>query len=328
MHRDPYPPVTEPRNDPNPDQSLDRRGVLRCMAWAGTGLLWSAGSGIPASKQLMADPPPQDVARPKVLDFVQISDTHIGFHKPPNGDVVGTLRETIRRINALPFVPEFLIHTGDLTHLAEAEQFDTLQQTLAECRVKQVFFVPGEHDVLNDDGALYRQRMAKDTLGAGWFSFDHTGVHFVGLVNVQGVNEGGLGVLGKEQLEWFAKDLAGRSAETPIVVFAHVPLWSLFPDWGWTTGDGAAAMAQLARFGSVTILNGHVHQVLQKVEGNATFHTARSTAFPQPAPGAAPKPGPMPVAADTLRSFLGLRTVTYVERHPRLAVVDTDLASS
>jgi len=314
---------------PAPDRRLDRRGLMRCMAWAGTGLLWSAGSGVLSSRALAQGPSAAPAgAAPKTLDFVQISDTHIGFKKAPNGDVVGTLRETIRRINELPFVPEFLIHTGDLTHLAEAEQFDTLQQTLAECRVKQVFFVPGEHDVLNDNGALYRERMAKNTLGAGWFSFDQKGVHFVGLVNVQGINEGGLGVLGREQLDWLAKDIGGLSAETPLVVFAHVPLWSVFPGWGWATDDGAAALALLKRFASVTVLNGHIHQVLQKVEGNVAFHTARSTAFPQPAPGTASKPGPMAVEAERLRSFLGLRTVTYVERHPTLAVVDLDLGRS
>ena len=311
---------------PAPDRRLDRRGLMRCMAWAGTGLLWSAGSGVLSSRALAQGPSAAPAgAAPKTLDFVQISDTHIGFKKAPNGDVVGTLRETIRRINELPFVPEFLIHTGDLTHLAEAEQFDTLQQTLAECRVKQVFFVPGEHDVLNDNGALYRERMAKNTLGAGWFSFDQKGVHFVGLVNVQGINEGGLGVLGREQLDWLAKDIGGLSAETPLVVFAHVPLWSVFPGWGWATDDGAAALALLKRFASVTVLNGHIHQVLQKVEGNVAFHTARSTAFPQPAPGSAPSPGPMKVADDKLRSLLGVASVTFKRGDQRLAVIDTPL---
>ena len=305
---------------------------MRCMAWAGTGLLWTAASGVLSSKALAQNPAPRPPAGggggtgAKTLDFVQISDSHIGFKKAPNTDPVGTLRETIRRINELPFAPQFVIHTGDLTHLAEAEQFDLLQQTLAECNVKQFFFVPGEHDVLNDNGALYRERMGKGSLGAGWFSFDQQGVHFAGLVNVQGINEGGLGVLGREQLDWLAKDLGALRADTPVVVFAHVPLWSAFPGWGWATDDGAAALALLKRFGSVTVLNGHVHQVLQKVEGNVAFHTARSTAFPQPAPGTAPKPGPMAVEAAKLRSFLGLRTVTYVERHPTLAVVDHDLA--
>jgi len=313
---------------PAPDRRLDRRGLMRCMAWAGTGLLWSAGSGVLSSRALAQGPSAAPAgAAPKTLDFVQISDTHIGFKKAPNGDVVGTLRETIRRINELPFVPEFLIHTGDLTHLAEAEQFDTLQQTLAECRVKQVFFVPGEHDVLNDNGALYRERMAKNTLGAGWFSFDQKGVHFVGLVNVQGINEGGLGVLGREQLDWLAKDIGGLSAETPLVVFAHVPLWSVFPGWGWATDDGAAALALLKRFASVTVLNGHIHQVLQKVEGNVAFHTARSTAFPQPAPGTAPSPGPLRVPADRLHSMLGITDARFVRGHDRIALIDSTLTA-
>ena len=219
-----------------------------------------------------------------------------------------------------------ILHTGDLTHLAEAEEFDALEQMLKDCRVKNTFYVPGEHDILSDNGALYRSHFGKGTLGQGWYSFDQRGVHFVGLVNVQGVTEGGLGVLGAEQLAWLAKDLAPLSASTPLVVFAHVPLWMVYPKWGWGTDDGTQALALMKRFGSVTVLNGHIHQALQKVEGNITFHTARSTAFPQPEPGKAAKPGPMKVDAPVLRSYLGLTSVAYVENHPTLAIVDSTLS--
>jgi len=314
-------------HDDNPD-GLDRRGFLKCMAWAGTGVLWTLNGGILTSRALgqTADGPAAASAA-GTLNFVQISDSHIGFSKPANKDVAATFREAVARINALPVAPEFLIHTGDLTHLAEDEEFDGLQQMLKDCRTQQVFYVPGEHDVLNDNGAAYRARFGQGTFGQGWYSFNQKGVHFIGLVNVNGVTEGGLGVMGDEQLAWLAKDLAPLSAETPVVVFAHVPLWMVYPKWGWGTDDGAKALALLKRFGSVTVLNGHIHQVVQKIEGNITFHTARSTAFPQAVGGMAPKPGPMLVDAPKLRSFLGLTSVSYVESHPTLAIVDSTLAS-
>lgn len=316
-------------HDHNTD-GIDRRGFLKCMAWAGTGVLWTLNAGVLTSRALGQTPTDSlaTAAPAGTLNFVQISDSHIGFNKAANPDVTGTFRETISRINALPIAPEFIFHTGDLTHLAEAEEFDALDQMMKGCRTKQVFYVPGEHDILNDDGAQYRQRFGKGTRGAGWFSFDQKGVHFVGLVNVAGVSEGGLGVLGVEQLDWLAKDLAPLSAETPVVVFAHVPLWLVYPKWGWGTDDGAKALALLKRFGSVTVLNGHIHQVVQKVEGNITFHTARSTAFPQPVAGSAAHAGPMVVDAPKLRSFLGLTSVQYVESHPTLAIVDSTLAST
>jgi 3',5'-cyclic AMP phosphodiesterase CpdA len=308
------------------EDSIDRRGFLSCMAWAGTGALFSVSGGLLGSRMLAATPGTIVSAVPASFRFVQISDSHIGFHKPANPDVGATFRETIARINALPEAPDFLLHTGDLTQLSEASEFDDLQEMLKDCKTKQVFFVPGEHDVLSDNGAQYRQRFGKDTQGSGWFSFDQKGVHFIGLVNVAMVKEGGLGILGADQLEWLKKDLAGLSKSTPIVVFAHIPLWAIYPQWGWGTDDSAQALALLKPFGSVTVLNGHIHQTMQKVEGNITFHTARSTAFPQPEPGTAPKPGPMTVPAEKLRSYLGLTSVNYVETSHSLAVIDSTLA--
>ncbi len=218
-----------------------------------------------------------------------------------------------------------LVHTGDLTHLSETAEFDTMAELLKECRTKDVFCVPGEHDIMNDNGAQYRARFGKKSQGAGWYSFDSKGVHFIGLVNVANIKEGGLGILGAEQLAWIEKDVAGLSSSTPIVVFAHIPLWAVYPQWGWGTDDAAQALGFMKRFGSVTVLNGHIHQAMQKVEGNVTFHTARSTAFPQPAPGSAPKAGAMVVPAEKLRSVLGLNSVQYVESGHTLAVVDVPL---
>jgi 3',5'-cyclic AMP phosphodiesterase CpdA len=303
---------------------IDRRGFLECMAWVGTGLAWSALGGVFSSRALG-----QQLAGHSNADFTfaQISDSHIGFSHAPNKDVVGTLERAIACINALPTRPDFLIHTGDITHLSKPEEFDTCSQVLKTAKTGEVFYVPGEHDVFTDDGKLYLARYGKGTQGTGWRSFDHRGVHFIGLVNVANLKPGGLGTLGKDQLDWLKKDVAGLRESTPVVVFAHVPLWTVYPKWGWGTEDGAQALSLLKRFGSVTVLNGHIHQTLQKVEGNVTFHTACSTAFPQPEPGKAASPGPIKnVPADKLRSVLGITSVAYVERKHSLAIIDSSLA--
>jgi len=301
---------------------IDRRGFLRCMGWAGTATVWSVCGGVLTSRVLGDEP----AAAAGTLNFVQISDSHIGFNKAANKDVTATFQEAVRRINALPDAPEFILHTGDLSHLAQADEFDTVEQVLKGSKAQQTFYVPGEHDILSDNGAQYLARFGKGTMGHGWYSFDHKGVHFIGLVNVFGKSEQSLGILGGDQLDWLKKDLAPLGSSTPIVVFAHVPLWEVYPKWGWGTTDGAQALGMLKRFGSVTILNGHIHQITQKVEGAMTFHTARSTAFPQPAPGTAPKAGPMVVPADHLRQMLGLTSVRYVETDSHLAIVDSNLA--
>ena len=259
------------------------------------------------------------------LHFVQISDSHMGFNKPANPDVSGTLQIAVEKIKAAPVAPEFLLHTGDISHLSKPEEFDKVDQIL-RATGKETFFVPGEHDVLNDDGQQYHERYGKGSVGAGWRSFDKKGVHFVGLVNVMNLKAGGLGTLGAKQLEWLKNDLRDRSKSTPIVVYAHIPLWSVYPEWGWGTDDATQALEYLKGFGSVTVLNGHIHQVLQKVEGNVTFHTAASTAFPQPAPGSADSPGPMKVPAEQLRKVLGITDVQFVRGRDALAVVDSNLA--
>jgi 3',5'-cyclic-AMP phosphodiesterase len=303
---------------------IDRRGFLECMTWAGTGVLWSLAGGLPQamglSKALAADTPT------KPFTFLQISDSHVGFDKPANPDALGTLREAIARIQALPVKPDFMIHTGDISHLSKDTEFDNADQLIKEAGMP-VFYVPGEHDLLDDgQGKAYLDRYGKGSRGAGWYSFDHNGVHYVALVNVVNLKAGGLGNLGSDQLEWLESDVAGLSSSTPIVVFAHIPLWTVYPEWGWGTTDGAQALGYLKRFGSVTVLNGHIHQVMQKVEGNVAFHTARSTAFVQPAPGTAPSPGPMKVPAGDLRKMLGIATVDFVQGSEPLAIIDRPLA--
>ena len=310
--------------DDRDEDGVDRRGFLSCMAWAGTGAFFLMQGGVLKSYSLGRLP--AGVPSSGELSFVQISDSHMGFNKPANQDVVGTLKTAVDRINALGTPPEFMLHTGDISHLSRAEEFDTVDQVLKGASTNSVFFVPGEHDVLEDDGKQYLERYGKGAKGNGWYSFDHKGAHFIGLVNVMNLKAGGLGTLGADQIAWLRDDVSRLKHSTPIVVFAHIPLWTVYPEWGWGTEDSAQALALLKKFGSVTGLNGHIHQVLQKVEGNVTFHTAASTAFPQPKPGEAASPGPMKVPADQLKSILGITDVTLARGRHALAIVDSSLA--
>jgi 3',5'-cyclic AMP phosphodiesterase CpdA len=302
-------------------EGLSRRKVLECMTWAGTGVLWTVTGGVPRSLGLVGEAHAQGAG---AFTFLQISDSHVGFDKPANPNALGTLEEAINKVKALPAKPSFMIHTGDITHLSKVSEFDDAERIISQARL-DVHYVPGEHDVLDDGVKLYGERYGRGTKGAGWYSFDANGVHFVGLVNVVDLKAGGLGNLGNDQLAWLEDDLKARSASTPIVVFAHIPLWVVYPQWGWGTDDGERVLGLLKRFGSVTVLNGHIHQIIQKVEGNVTFHTARSTAFPQPAPGAAPSPGPMKVDDDKLRSVLGIASINFMPGAQRLAIVDSPL---
>ncbi len=301
-----------------------RRGLLKCMVWAGTGLLWTVSGGIPRSRLIgSANAVTPDAG---TLSFLQISDSHIGFKNAPNTDPTSTLREAISLATAEPSGAALLVHTGDVSQLSKDAQFDTARQIIGEARL-DTHYVPGEHDVLVDDGRGFFERF---TPGAprGWYSFDQQGVHFIALNNVQDLKAGGLGNLGADQLEWLARDVAGRAASTPIVVLAHIPLWTVSQEWGWGTDDGLQALSLLRRFGSVTVLNGHIHQVMQKVEGNLAFHTARSTAFPQPAPGSAASPGPIKdLPPGRLRSTLGIAKITRVPTGTALAIVDTPLGA-
>ena len=303
-------------------RGIERRDFLSCMAWTGSGLLWALAGGVPRSRTFGARA--AEAAEDAGWSFAQISDTHIGFKGGANPDALGTFEASLARIKAMDPKPAFVIHTGDITHAQKLGAFDTVTEALKGVGVERTFYVPGENDVFADGGTEYLNRFAGG--GRGWQSFDYRGVHFVGLVNVLGFKAGQLGSLGADQLEWLERDVAPLGSSTPIVVYAHVPLWAVYPQWGWVTDDGAQALGYLRRFGSVTVLNGHIHQILQKVEGSVTFHSARSTAFPQPAPGAGPGPGPLSVPAGELRGMLGVREVRYVPGREQLAVVDTALA--
>jgi hypothetical protein len=309
------------------DEQENRRDFLKCMAWAGTGALFTISGGVGSSialDQAIAAP----VRRPAIapFTFVQLSDSHIGFNKPPNADARATFREAIAKVKALPVQPDFIIHTGDVSQLSRDDEFDDAEQMLKATGLP-VFFVPGEHDMLDPDGGkAFRDRFGKRTRGTGWYSFDHRGVHFIALVNVADLKPGGMGNLGTEQLDWLKADLQGRSSSTPIVVFAHIPLWTVYADWGWGTDDAAEALKLLARFGSVTVLNGHIHQITQKIEGRIAFHTARSTAFPQPVAGTAPSPGPLKVPPEQLHGMLGITDALFVRGRDRIALIDSTLA--
>jgi Icc protein len=317
--------VGNEKNADRDQQLYDRRGFLQCMAWVGTAAVWTMAAGV------LKGVPVEAAARHAMKDmtggglrFAQISDSHIGFDKPTNADVTATLRAAVDKIKAASQPPAFVLHTGDLTHLSKPAEFNTLQQIMSELALP-VFYVPGEHDVLDNDGKSYLQRFGAHTQGAGWHSFDSNGVHFIGLVNVVDLKAGGLGTLGNEQLEWLKRDVKRLKSSTPIVVFAHIPLWSVYPEWGWGTDDSARALSYLKRFGSVSVLNGHIHQVMQKIEGTVTFHTAMSTAFPQPAPGSAPSPGPMKVEADRLRKVLGIARMSFHDISHPIAITDVPL---
>jgi 3',5'-cyclic AMP phosphodiesterase CpdA len=304
-----------------------RRQALKCLAFGGAGTLFTLSAGVltPFDLALAAgnDATPKASGLPL---FLQISDTHIGFNKEANPDVVGTLTKTIAMVNAMPQKPAMVIHTGDITHLSKASEFDTASLLLSQLNITELHTTPGEHDVADASVTEYFSRFGKASQDRGYYSFDHHGVHFVSLINVLNFKPNGLGTLGQEQLEWLEKDLRGRSASTPIVVFAHMPMWTIYAPWGWGTSDADQAMSYLKRFGSVTVLNGHIHQIVQKVEGNTTFHTARSTAYPQPAPGEGPGPGPLKVSAQELPGRLGVSNLTLVRHPASVTVTDTTLA--
>jgi 3',5'-cyclic AMP phosphodiesterase CpdA len=300
-----------------------RRGALKCLAFGGAGTLFALSGGIVTPVSLAAAATGKTTVTGKPL-FLQISDTHIGFNKDANPDVAGTLKQTIGFVNAMKEKPALVIHTGDITHLSKAEEFDTAAQLLSTLKVSELHTTPGEHDV-TDTGAVYMERFGKPSSNKGYYSFDSNGVHFISLINVLNFKPGGLGALGDDQIAWLKDDLSGRSDSQPIVVFAHMPLWTIYEPWGWGTGDADQAFALLRRFGSVTVLNGHIHQIVRKVEGNMTFHTARSTAYPQPTAGDGPGPGPLKVDAALLPKMLGITTIGFAPHPASAALTDYTL---
>ena len=302
---------------------MTRRQLLRHTAWFGSAVVLTVVGGEVISHIGNADAPAA-ASDANALRFVQISDSHLGFTGPANTMVEQSFAEAIEDINALPYRPDFVIHTGDLTHLSTPDQFDPVKQMMSGIKTGHVYTVPGEHDSVDDHGAHYRQFFGKGTRGDGWYSFDAGGVHFISLVNTLGLET--MGHLGTDQLEFVRKDVAGLSSDTPIVVFSHIPLFAMYPKWGWSTDDSVQALSYLKRFASVTCLNGHVHQLFTKTEGNVTFFSATTTAYPLPKPGEGPAPTPVTLPAGQLHAALGIREVGYVRNGQPLAIKNRRLA--
>ncbi|MDQ2917021.1 MAG: metallophosphoesterase [Pseudomonadota bacterium] len=304
-----------------------RRRALNCLAaWSGAAVVWTIAGGVP--RALGATTANESMASAEgPLTFVQISDTHIGFRKEANPDVVGSLRRAMADINALPQAPAFVVHTGDVSHLSKPEEFGHARELLRELHVDHVHAIPGEHDTIDEGVNGYLKFFDHDGNGKAWYSFNQGGAHFIGLNNVLGFKMGRLAALGDEQIAWMKNDLSGVSGSTPIVVLAHIPLWTVWEPWGWGTADSAQAIALLRPYGSVTVLNGHIHQVLQKVEGHIALHTAMSLAYPLPTPGQSGigEPGPVTVPAGELGKLLGTRELSIVRGRQELAMIDKPL---
>lgn len=312
------------RDDTNTSEALGRRQAMACLGWIGTGMLWTVAGGVPRTLGLIGAAEAATID-PTGFTFLQMSDNHIGFKAGPYQNVAETLEQSIALVKSSSVQPALMLHTGDISNTSKPEQFDISDQINATLG-SPVHRVPGEHDFLDPGKTEYLTRYGKNTKGDGWYSFDDHGVHFIGLVNVRHNAPDGQWLLGGDQLAWLADDLGGRSSSTPIIIFAHVPLWTIYSPWGWGTADAPAAMAQLRRFGSVTLLNGHIHQIIQKVEGNLHFHTARSTAFPQPAPGQAKHPGPvLTMGAGEIGGYLGVTTARLLRSDAPLAITDQTL---
>jgi 3',5'-cyclic AMP phosphodiesterase CpdA len=314
-------------NDPKSLSSLSRRKAMTCIAgWAGAAVVWTVAGGVP--RALGATSSGKMTAASKdAFTFVQISDTHIGFNKPANPDVAGSLRHAIADVNALQQAPALIVHTGDISHLSKPEEFGQARDLLKEFHVDRVHTVPGEHDAIDDGLTGYLKFFDHDGKNRAWYSFNQGGVHFIGLSNVLNFKLGMMTSLGDEQMAWLKKDLAGVSHSTPIVVLGHIPMWTVYAPWGWGTADADQALALLRPYGSVTVLNGHIHQVLQKVEGNVALHTAMSLAYPLPTPGqeGIGEPGPLKVDAGKLGKLIGTRQLTVVRGKHELALVDTPI---
>ncbi len=279
---------------------MKRASFLEHVAWTGAGIAYTLGAGGLMTGRALA-------GASATVEFVQISDSHIGFHQAANPDVSATLKMAVDAINAMPAQPSFVVHTGDITHLSTPQQFDDARAILSTLKAPLIA-LPGEHDVIGNDFATYLSnfKIPHSTAG-GWASWDRNGVHYIVLLNVFNFEK--MGLMGADQLAWLAKDLSAVAKTTPVVVFTHVPLYALFPQWGWTTEDGSKALAMLQPFEHVTVLNGHIHQIVTHQEGNIRFASADATAYPQPKPGSAPKPGPVTLPHDDLLRAIGYRTV-------------------
>ena len=289
---------------------MRRRNFMHHVGWTGLGILWTVGANGLLESCQVGDTTAQKQSATS-LSFVQISDSHLGFHQPANEHVEATLQKAINSINSLPTPPAFVVHTGDITQLSKPAQFDQAKQLLAQLKVP-LFTLPGEHDVIGDGGQAYSEAFSQKEKKEGLEAWDQSGVHYVSLTNVLDFGGSGNGKLGQAQIDVLAKDLAAQKSDTPLVIFSHIPLYDLYPQWGWATADWASARSLLSRFSAVTVLSGHIHQVIQHTEGKISFSTATATAFPLPSPGHGDHPNPVKLPENALLAELGFRTVEIV----------------
>jgi hypothetical protein len=271
---------------------LDRRQFLRLAGLGGvvfaSGLAGAAGA-----------------ASAEDFYFVQLSDTHWGFEGPPNPDARVTLKKAVAAVNALPIPPDFIMFTGDLTHTTDDPgerrvRLSGFRDIVAGLDVKDVRFMPGEHDAALDRGEAFREFFGKTH-----YTFDHKGVHFIVIDNVSDP----AGAIGDEQLRWLAADLGRQPAAARIVVFTHRPLFDLAPQWDWATKDGAKAIDLLLARANVTVFYGHIHQEHHQMTGHIAHHAAKSLIFPLPAAGSQPKRTPLPWDPAEPYRGLGFRRV-------------------
>ena len=290
---------------------MQRRKFIEHVSWTGLGIVWAVGANGLFTACKVGEPKAQKPSTATPFSFVQISDTHIGFNKPANEHVTDTLQKTINAINALPTPPAFVMHTGDISHLSKPAEFDQAKQLLSQLKVP-LFTLPGEHDTIGDRGKAYDEAFNRKDVREGLQVWDQAGIHFVSLTNVLDFGATGTGKLGQAQLDLLSKDLAAQKQDTPLVIFSHIPLYDLYPKWGWATADSAKLLSLLSRFASVTVLTGHIHQVIEHREGNIRFHTAAGTAYPLPAPGKGEQPAPVKLPENSLLAALGFRTVEVI----------------
>jgi 3',5'-cyclic-AMP phosphodiesterase len=291
---------------------MHRKKFIEHVSWTGLGIVWAIGSnGLFTACKVGEQNSSPTSSKASPLSFVQISDTHIGFKKPANEHVTDTLQKTIAAINALAVPPAFVVHTGDITHLSKPEEFDLAKQLMSQLKVP-LFTLAGEHDTIGDRGTTYAEAFKQQDVKEGLQIWDRSGIHFLAVTNVLDFAASGKGVLGQAQLDLLAKDLAAQKQDTPIVIFSHLPLYDIYPQWGWATADSAKLLSLLSRFDSVTVLSGHIHQVVRHQEGNIQFHTAASTAFPLPAPGNGEHPTPVKLPETSLLKAIGFHSIDLI----------------
>lgn len=238
--------------------------------------------------------------------FVQLSDTHWGFAGPAvNPDALGTLKKAVAAVNSLTSQPDFVMFTGDLTHVTEDEKerrkrLSEFKKIASELKVKNVRFMPGEHDAGLDEGKTF-----KEFFETTHYTFDHKGVHFIVLDNVSDPTSS----IGEAQLAWLSGDLKKLDNKARIVIFTHRPLFDLYPDWDWHTRDGSKALDMLMPYPNVTVFYGHIHQEHHHQTGHIAHHAAKGLMYPLPAPGSVPKKQPVPWDDKAPYKGLGFRGI-------------------